>query len=69
MHYRHARPAHERGAGWRPARNECLESICLVEAAIVCKEPPSVESYEEELVVRQGTILALNELDVDFFSC
>jgi hypothetical protein len=49
--------------------DECLESICLAEAAIVCKEPPSVERYEEELGVRQGTILAFSELDVDFCSC
>ena len=49
--------------------DECLESICLVEAMTMCKEPSSVGRYEEELGVRQGTILAFSELDVDFFSC
>ena len=36
---------------------------------MVCEEPPLVGGYKEELVVLHGTILALEELDVGFFSC
>jgi hypothetical protein len=48
--------------------DECLEPICLVEAITVCPESSAVGRYEEKLGVRQGTILAFNELDFDFFS-